>query len=68
MDANAYYEQKLTAQQAFAELMQVYQAVKKVNGMMITIWHNNFLGGEKAFQSWKKVYELFLKDEVYWDG
>jgi hypothetical protein len=68
MDANAYYERKLTAQQAFAELMQVYQAVKKVNGMMITIWHNNFLGGEKAFQSWKKVYELFLKDEVYWDG
>ena len=67
MDANAYYEQKLTAQQAFSELMQFYQVVKKVNGMLITIWHNNFLGGERDFHAWKNVYELFLKEEVYWD-
>ena len=68
MDANAYFEQKLTAQEAFSELMQYYQVVKKVNGMLITIWHNNFLGTEKTFESWKGVYELFLKEEVYWDS
>jgi len=68
MDANAYFEQKLTAQAAFTELMQFYQEVKKVNGMLITIWHNNFLGTEKDFEPWKKVYELFLKEEVYWDS
>jgi hypothetical protein len=68
MDANAFYEQKLTAQQAFSELMQFYYAVKKVNGMLITIWHNNFLGGEKIFKPWKNVYELFLKEEVFWDS
>ena len=68
MDANAFYEQKLTAQQAFSELMNFYYAVKKVNGMLITIWHNNFLGGEKQFKDWKNVYELFLKEEVYWDS
>jgi hypothetical protein len=68
MDANAFYEQKLSAQQAFAELMQYYHIVKKVNGMMITIWHNNFLGGENDFKPWKKVYELFLKEEVFWDS
>jgi hypothetical protein len=68
MDANAFYEQKLTAQQAFTELMQYYYVVKKVNGLLITIWHNNFLGSEKVFKPWKNVYELFLKEEVYWDS
>jgi len=68
MDANAIFEQKLTAQQAFTELMQFYHAVKKVNGLLITIWHNNFLGAERIFKPWKSVYELFLKEEVYWDS
>jgi hypothetical protein len=68
MDANAFYEQRLTAQQAFTELMKYYHTVKRVNGMLITIWHNNFLGSEKDFMPWKNVYETFLKDEVYWDA
>jgi hypothetical protein len=68
MDANAFFEQKLSAQEAFAELMRFYQVVKKVNGVLITIWHNNFLGTERSFEAWKNVYELFLKDEVYWDS
>ncbi len=68
MDSTAFYEQKLSVQQAFTELMHFYYEVKKVNGMLITIWHNNFLGGEKNFQPWKNVYELFLKEEVYWDS
>jgi len=34
---------------------------------MITIWHNNFFGSDKMFEGWKEVYELFLKEVVYWD-
>ena len=34
---------------------------------MITIWHNNFLGTDRSFAGWKEVYEIFLKEEVYWD-
>lgn len=67
MDANAYYEQKLTPQQAFEEMMRHYRIIKKVNGLMMTIWHNNFLGTDPAFKGWREVYEVFLKDEVYWD-
>jgi hypothetical protein len=67
MDANAYYEQQLTTQQALHELMNYYHAVKKVNGLMVTIWHNNFLGTDPEFAGWKEVYEVFLKEEVYWD-
>jgi hypothetical protein len=67
MDANAFYEQKLTAREAFHELMNFYHAIKKVNGMMVTVWHNQFLAGDSQFSGWKEVYEVFLKEEVYWD-
>ena len=67
MDATSYYEQKLTPQQTLYELMNYYHAIKKVNGLMVTIWHNQFLGIDPQFAGWKEVYEVFLKDEVYWD-
>jgi hypothetical protein len=67
MDANSFYEQKFTTQQALHELMSYYHAIKKVNGLMVTIWHNNFFGTDPIFAGWKDVYEVFLKEEVYWD-
>ncbi|HXB43094.1 MAG TPA: polysaccharide deacetylase family protein [Puia sp.] len=67
MDANSLYEQNFTAQQAMTELLNYYNAIKKVNGLMITIWHNHFLGTDPKFAGWREVYEIFLKDEVYWD-
>lgn len=68
MDANAYYEQKLSPTEAYAELMRYYSAVKKVQGCMITIWHNNFLGTAAEFKGWREVYEIFMKEDVYWDA
>jgi hypothetical protein len=67
MDANSFYEQKLAPHQALTELMQYYQCIRRVNGMMVTIWHNNFLGTAPMFKGWREVYEIFLKEEVYWD-
>jgi hypothetical protein len=68
MDANAYYEQQYTAARAMSELMQFYRLVRKVNGLMVTIWHNSFLGSDPQFAGWREVYEVFLKEEVFWDG
>lgn len=68
MDANAYYEQKNTPQQAYAELMQYYGTVKKLNGMLITVWHNSILGTDSAFAGWREMFELFMKETVYWDA
>jgi uncharacterized protein DUF7033 len=67
MDANSFYEQKYSAQQAMTELLNYYYAIKKINGLMITIWHNHFLGTDAQFAGWREVYEIFLKEEVYWD-
>lgn len=61
MEANSYYEQKYTAAQAMDELMHYYKVCKAVNGQLIAIWHNNFLGTDKKFAGWREVYEFFVK-------
>jgi len=60
MDANSFFEQKLSPEQAFDELMQYYRIIKSVNGTMITIWHNTFLGTDKLFEGWRETYAKFI--------
>lgn len=64
MDANAYYELKLSPEQALQQLINFYKIIKEVDGMMITIWHNNFLGTDRNFAGWREVYESFLRDTI----
>ena len=60
MDANSYYEQKQNAEQTFDELHHYLTCCKAVNGTLITIWHNNFLGTAKEFEGWREIYEQFI--------
>ena len=60
MEANSFYEQKFSAIQALEELMHYLNICKAVNGQLITIWHNNFLGTAKAFAGWKETYAAFI--------
>lgn len=60
MDANACYEQKQTPLQSATELLHYYNICKSVNGTLITIFHNNFLGTAKAFAGWKAMYDQFI--------
>ena len=62
MDANSHYEQKQTVDQSFEELMYYYKVCKEVNGTLITIFHNNFLGNSGEFKGWKEMYERFMKN------
>ncbi|HRO69667.1 MAG TPA: hypothetical protein PK951_04780, partial [Chitinophagaceae bacterium] len=62
MEANSFYEQKFTAQQALEEMREYRKVVKSVGGMLITIWHNHFLGSEKVAGEWKQVYEEFIRE------
>ncbi|MBI5859039.1 MAG: polysaccharide deacetylase family protein [Sphingobacteriales bacterium] len=61
MDANSYYEQKNTSQQALDEMMNYFEIIKSVGGTMITIWHNTFLGTHRRFAGWREVYEEFIR-------
>lgn len=61
MEANSFFEQKYLPQRAYEEMMNYYNTVKVVNGTMITIWHNSFLGSHKLFAGWRDVYEEFVR-------
>jgi hypothetical protein len=61
MEANSCFEQKFSPEQALEEMLQYFNTVKNVNGMLVTIWHNTFLGTHKRFAGWREVYEEFLR-------
>jgi hypothetical protein len=68
MDANSYYEQTDTPQEAYNELLHYYELVKKLKGVCITIWHNSLLGTDPRFEGWRSMFELFMRETVYWDA
>lgn len=59
MDANSYYEQHETCEEALNEMSHYFEITKKVNGLFIMIWHNHFLGTDKMFEGWREVYRNF---------
>lgn len=61
MDANSYYEQHYTAKEALKEMEYYYQITKEVNGLLIPIFHNHFLGTDKMFNGWREVYRTTIE-------
>jgi hypothetical protein len=60
MDANSFYEQRQDAKQTFEEMIHYLSVCKAVNGTMISIWHNNFLGAASTFEGWGEAYQKFI--------
>lgn len=60
METNSFFEQKYLPQRAFEEMMHYYHVVKSVNGLLIFIWHNSFLGSHPHFTGWKEIYREFV--------
>lgn len=61
MEATSIFQLNHTPQEALKELHHYYQAIKSVNGTMITIWHNTSLGTYPKFSGWREVYEEFVR-------
>lgn len=61
MEANSFFEQKFSPQQALEEMRHYYHSIKAVNGIFISIWHNSFLGTGKMYAGWREIYEQFIK-------
>jgi hypothetical protein len=36
--------------------------------MMISVWHNSILGTDPMFKGWRELFELYMKEVVYWDA
>ncbi|MBK8309805.1 MAG: hypothetical protein IPL04_01795 [Chitinophagaceae bacterium] len=43
-------------------MLHYLNEVKKVNGTLITLWHNTFLGTNPFFVGWREVYQQFIKE------
>lgn len=65
MECNSFFEQGYTAEQAFSELKNYYEEVKKVGGTLITIWHNFSLGSDPSWKAYKLCYEQFLEERSH---
>jgi len=61
MEANSFYEQRISAGEAYHELIHYYTVCSAVEGQLITIWHNNFLGTDPQFEEWRNMYERFIE-------
>lgn len=61
MEANSFYEQNDSPEQALKDMKYYYQVVKEVNGTFIMIWHNSFLGTDRLYAGWREAYEEFVK-------
>ena len=62
MDANAFYEQHLSPEDALNELRSFTQQLQQYGGTLITIWHNNFLGTDPKFKGWKEIYQQWITE------
>ena len=58
----------LDAAQSYQQLMGYYNIVKKLNGILVTSWSNEVLQNDSKFNDWNKMFELFMKEQVYWDA
>jgi hypothetical protein len=61
MEANSFFEQKLSPAEAFEEMLHYYRAVKSVNGTLSSLWHNTFLGTAPLYHGWGEQYRKFIE-------
>jgi len=61
MEANSFFEQKLTPARALDEMMYYFNIVRSVNGTLITLWHNTFLGTDRYYAGWRQTYQKFIE-------
>lgn len=60
MDATAIFNQVSELMEAANELQYYFDTIKITGGECITVFHNNFLTKQPAFESWRNMYADFL--------
>ena len=61
MDATLRYHQLKSEKGILNELDTLREKIKKVNGTMITIWHNDIFSNKK--QNWLKIFTDFFEQK-----
>ena len=61
MDGTLNDYMKLTPADAILQIKKLIDEVKKVNGIFISLWHNESLCEQKRWVGWRRVYEELLE-------
>ncbi|MES2004499.1 MAG: polysaccharide deacetylase family protein [Bacteroidota bacterium] len=61
MEATSFFNQGHSAAEAGEELQYYYDAVKKVNGECMVLFHNHFLTEQQQWLPWREMYADFLE-------
>ncbi len=61
MDGTLKTYMNLNQEQAIKQCTELINQIKKVNGMCITLWHNETLSNWRDWQDWQYVYEEVVK-------
>jgi hypothetical protein len=60
MDATLHLYKKLSTEQAIAEIKELVDVTRKVNGTFISLWHNETVSENKIWKNWSTVFEQLL--------
>jgi hypothetical protein len=61
MEANSFFEQRHTLEQAELQWKQLEAAVRQSGGTLITVWHNTILGTQTRFAGWHLRYAQWIR-------
>ncbi len=61
MDSTLKFHMKLRSSEAIYTIKPLIDHVKKVNGQLITVFHNESFGTHKVWRNWSEVYDSLLK-------
>lgn len=65
MDATLKYYMKVEPQNALSHVKPLIDEVRAVNGVFISLWHNETLSNDKVWRGWMNVYEEIVKYATY---
>jgi hypothetical protein len=57
MEGTLKYRMKIYPKDAMAKIKQLIDEVKAVDGVFISLWHNDTVNNRKIWRGWKTVYE-----------
>ncbi len=62
MDACYIHYLKIKPEIALKNIKKIITSVKKVNGLFVSLWHNESLSLRKGEISWRKIFEQMLEE------
>lgn len=61
MEGTLKYNMKINPEEAMAKICPLIDEVKAVDGVFMSLWHNDTLNNKKIWLGWKAVYEDIVK-------